>query len=57
MLEEFQEILQGTKEELPLLREINHKVRLIDPDQGYQLIGLILPYKIKSCRIVLAYSL
>ena len=33
--EEFKDILQGTKEELPPLRAINHEINLIDPDKKY----------------------
>jgi len=33
--DKFQEILQGTKGELPPLREVNHEINLIDPDQQY----------------------
>ena len=31
--EEFKDILQGTPEELPPLREVNHEINLIDPDK------------------------
>ena len=44
VLEEFQEILQGTKEELPPLREINHKVKLIDLDKRYT-------YRLPTCPV------
>jgi hypothetical protein len=33
--EEFKNILQGTPEELPPLREVNHEINLIDPDKKY----------------------
>ena len=33
--DEYQDILQGTKEELPPLREVNHEINLIDPDKRY----------------------
>ena len=33
--EEFKDILQGTPEELPLLRKVNHEINLIDPDKKY----------------------
>ena len=33
--DEFGEILQGTKEELPPLREVNHEINLIDPTKKY----------------------
>jgi hypothetical protein len=32
---EFVDILEGTKEELPPLREINHKINLIDPNKKH----------------------
>ena len=31
----YQDILQGTPEELPPLREVNHKINLIDPNKWY----------------------
>jgi len=31
----YKEILQGMKEELPPLREVNHKINLIDPNAKY----------------------
>jgi len=31
----YQDILQGTPEELPPLREVNHKINLINPDHRY----------------------
>jgi hypothetical protein len=33
--DEFKDILQGTPEELPPLREVNHEINLIDPDKKY----------------------
>ena len=33
--DEFQEILQGVKEDLPPLREVNHEINLIDPNLKY----------------------
>jgi hypothetical protein len=33
--EEFKDILEGTLEELPPLREVNHEINLIDPDKKY----------------------
>ena len=31
----YQDILQGTPEELPPLREVNHEINLIDPNKRY----------------------
>jgi len=31
----YQDILQGTPEELPPLREVNHEINLINPDHRY----------------------
>ena len=42
--DEFQDILQGTKEELPPLREINHEIKLIDPDKKYA-------YRLPTCPV------
>jgi hypothetical protein len=33
--DEFKDILQGTPNELPPLREVNHEINLIDPDRKY----------------------
>ena len=33
--DKFIDILQGTKEELPPLREVNHEINLIDPNKKY----------------------
>lgn len=44
--DEFQEILQGTKEELPPLREVNHEINLIDPDRRYT-------YHLPRCPVAL----
>jgi len=32
---EFIDILEGTKEELPPLREVNHEINLMDPNKKY----------------------
>ena len=32
---EFVDILEGTKEELPPLREVNHEINLMDPNKKY----------------------
>lgn len=31
----YEDILQGTREELPSLREVNHEINLINPNQRY----------------------
>jgi len=33
--DQYQDILQGTPEELPPLREVNHEINLIDPNKRY----------------------
>ena len=33
--DEFKDIMQGTKEELPPLRVVNHEIKLIDPNKQY----------------------
>ena len=33
---EYQEILQGTREQLPPIREINHEINLVDPAMRYK---------------------
>ncbi len=44
--DEFQEILQGTKEELPPLREVNHEINLIDSNRQYT-------YHLPRCPVAL----
>jgi len=33
---EYQEILQGTREQLPPIREVNHEINLVDPAMRYK---------------------
>ena len=44
--EEFKDIFQGVKEELPPLREVNHEINLIDPDKKYS-------YRLPTCPTAL----
>ena len=40
---EFVDILEGTKEELPPLREVNHEINLIDPNKKHT-------YRLPQCH-------
>ena len=44
--DKYKEILQGTKEELPPLREVNHEINLIDPNAKYT-------YHLPRCTVAL----
>lgn len=44
--EEFSDIFQGAKEELPPLREVNHEIHLIDEDKKYT-------HRLATCPIAL----
>ncbi len=44
--DKYKEILQGTKEELPPLREVNHEINLIDPNAKYT-------YHLPRCPVAL----
>ena len=44
--DKYKEILQGTKEELPTLREVNHEINLIDPNTKYT-------YHLPRCPVAL----
>jgi hypothetical protein len=44
--EEFKDILQGTPDELPPLREVNHEINLIDPNKRYS-------YRLPTCPVPL----
>ena len=44
--EEFKDILQGTPEVLPPLREVNHEINLIDPDKKYT-------HRLPTCPVAL----
>ncbi len=46
--ERYQEILQGTREQLPLLREVNHKINLVDPAMRYKYHLAVMPYSTKG---------
>ena len=48
----YKEILQGTKEELPLLRKVNHEINLIDPNTKYTVSDKTLSMIFESAKIL-----